>query len=837
MNNLNDLIINGDFSSFFELFKGNQSKDKILTIFNKYRNRFGLEPLEILSDSDNIQGGKGDEKSIEDLINIYVEKLNKPYDIVAKVINKQIQMGIQTEMEHTNSEELAKEIAIDHITENPLYYSKLKKSGLADELKENSDNPIEYGCLMLDVNIKNWQELLDRIDDNDVYDEIGFGKENEPHITVLYGFHDDVNVDDIISDVKSLKEPIQFSFKSASLFSNDEYDVLKFDIESDELIKLNKHFKDNYDNTSTFPTYHPHLTIAYLKAGTGEKYVFDLKQSIEGKSKKFTYSTVDKQKHNIELDLNEIKIPGAMPNSSLVQVKKKCALGGNGDGTSEPCNQGDINNIVLTKINEIKKRKEKNKSIVMHRPIYYGVGAYNYDGVSDGVNDGVSDGGGDGGMEEAYKYNQIDDDEDAATVYGFKTKNDLKYVVKFSKRHNFGKSGDNTYLASFFTVKNGSRNYSQLENTPDRISILSTIQNIIKDFIDKNNKPSIVYSPDASRSKHRAAKTRIYDEWFNKMNYSTNDLGQGYYMASPKVEQSNNNVDINEVEDNSETIYYTGRGKKFNNLNQTRGEFIFFTKNPKIAEWYGGDDSNVSKAKLDTTNFLDLTNQNKKIDFVNNFFTNEDILELYPNIKRIAFNDRDVRISHEEKLKKLINEYKEDRLLENSFTGGIEQQFLLKKIKSLGYGGVKLLDTHFGKSDISYVVIDKSIITTINDNNIDNTIDGVNINEVELDVIENKDVNKIEKEYGYFTISPKLSNDNELFVTHLEINPESRNKGLFKSLFNDIVEYTKENNKDTIILEPDITKGVDYFNKLVNLYKKIGFVEVEDDPSLLKYLI
>jgi len=40
---------------------------------------------------------------------------------------KQLEMGIEVEMEHTSDKSIAKEIAMDHLTEDPKYYSKLKK--------------------------------------------------------------------------------------------------------------------------------------------------------------------------------------------------------------------------------------------------------------------------------------------------------------------------------------------------------------------------------------------------------------------------------------------------------------------------------------------------------------------------------------------------------------------------------------------------------------------------------------------------------------------------------------------------------------------------------------
>lgn len=40
---------------------------------------------------------------------------------------KELAMGIEVEMEHTNDKAIAKEIALDHLTEDPKYYTKLKK--------------------------------------------------------------------------------------------------------------------------------------------------------------------------------------------------------------------------------------------------------------------------------------------------------------------------------------------------------------------------------------------------------------------------------------------------------------------------------------------------------------------------------------------------------------------------------------------------------------------------------------------------------------------------------------------------------------------------------------
>jgi len=45
----------------------------------------------------------------------------------------ELKVGIAVEMEHTNNPKEAKKIAIDHLKEDPNYYTKLYKAGLVDE--------------------------------------------------------------------------------------------------------------------------------------------------------------------------------------------------------------------------------------------------------------------------------------------------------------------------------------------------------------------------------------------------------------------------------------------------------------------------------------------------------------------------------------------------------------------------------------------------------------------------------------------------------------------------------------------------------------------------------
>lgn len=46
------------------------------------------------------------------------------------VDGKELSMGTKDEKEHTPNVRLAKQIALDHLKQNPKYYSKLNKAGL-----------------------------------------------------------------------------------------------------------------------------------------------------------------------------------------------------------------------------------------------------------------------------------------------------------------------------------------------------------------------------------------------------------------------------------------------------------------------------------------------------------------------------------------------------------------------------------------------------------------------------------------------------------------------------------------------------------------------------------
>jgi hypothetical protein len=75
---------------------------------------------------EKLKGGIADKKTFEDLVNKN-KKHGKSIGDIEKQLKNQLNKGIKVEMEHTEDKSKAKEIALDHLFEDPKYYDKLKK--------------------------------------------------------------------------------------------------------------------------------------------------------------------------------------------------------------------------------------------------------------------------------------------------------------------------------------------------------------------------------------------------------------------------------------------------------------------------------------------------------------------------------------------------------------------------------------------------------------------------------------------------------------------------------------------------------------------------------------
>jgi len=113
----------------------------------KYKQGFKEEKLE---------GGVADNKSLSDIA--------KKHKVDVKLLIKQFEKGAKVEMEHTDDKENAKEIAMDHLSEDPKYYDKLSKME-TNETKNNksNQNDIEMVDGIIDI-VKQIKDISNRKD-------------------------------------------------------------------------------------------------------------------------------------------------------------------------------------------------------------------------------------------------------------------------------------------------------------------------------------------------------------------------------------------------------------------------------------------------------------------------------------------------------------------------------------------------------------------------------------------------------------------------------------------------------------------------------------------------
>lgn len=106
------------------------------------------------------------------------------------------------------------------------------------------------------------------------------GREDDIHATVKYGLHDESHK----SSRKALKgeRAAHVRLGVMSLFKNEGADILKIEVHSPDLHRLN-HKISKIPHTDTHPAYKPHITIAYLKPGEGKKYAGRPLPNITGK--------------------------------------------------------------------------------------------------------------------------------------------------------------------------------------------------------------------------------------------------------------------------------------------------------------------------------------------------------------------------------------------------------------------------------------------------------------------------------------------------------------------------------------------------------------------------
>jgi len=145
-------------------------------------------------------------------------------------------------------------------------------TGAGSFMLRRGDKRRPYSCLMLPLpndladDVRRYAVTM--IDKEDLAEK---GIEADPHVTVAYGLEtDDVRQ---IEHIAAQEGPVPLWMIGLSLFSSPEHDVLKIEVQSAALNRLRTAVLSAIPNTQTYDEYVPHVTVAYLKPGTGEKYV------------------------------------------------------------------------------------------------------------------------------------------------------------------------------------------------------------------------------------------------------------------------------------------------------------------------------------------------------------------------------------------------------------------------------------------------------------------------------------------------------------------------------------------------------------------------------------
>jgi hypothetical protein len=134
-----------------------------------------------ISETNKLKGGLSDKKTLVQIAkkhsyndstdSVSPEKITK----MKMFLSKQLEKGIKVEMEHTKDKSKAKEIAMDHLYEDPKYYTKLKKIETKESMGADAAGSSEpaLGAPMIKRkigNINNSKEYGDKQEFNEALD-------------------------------------------------------------------------------------------------------------------------------------------------------------------------------------------------------------------------------------------------------------------------------------------------------------------------------------------------------------------------------------------------------------------------------------------------------------------------------------------------------------------------------------------------------------------------------------------------------------------------------------------------------------------------------------------
>lgn len=218
-------------------------------------------------------------------------------------------------------------VAFDLESPNPKFnWKNIEK--LTESLLLEKKATYKYGAIMLNLSCPKLNSIQSQIDKKDLYedDTDKYGIEQEQHITLLYGTHKEVTKEQVEGILNQFDFPKSIKGEKVSIFENEKYDVLKFDVEKKYLSPINKKLK-TLPYTNEYPEYKPHMTIAYLKKGEGKKYVDMFKEikDVDCKVEDVMFSHSDK-KDTITVNKKENLSEKILKEVSKTSTKPLCVV-------------------------------------------------------------------------------------------------------------------------------------------------------------------------------------------------------------------------------------------------------------------------------------------------------------------------------------------------------------------------------------------------------------------------------------------------------------------------------------------------------------------------------
>ena len=117
--------------------------------------------------------------------------------------------------------------------------------------------------------IVNWG--YENIPNSLLYDEQGYGRELYVHLTFLTNV--DVRRNTMLNETLAMQSSVNGTLGKVMTFTqNSKFDVVCLEIVNGEVLELHRRLHNSIVYEQIYPTFIPHITIAYVKKSHGEKY-------------------------------------------------------------------------------------------------------------------------------------------------------------------------------------------------------------------------------------------------------------------------------------------------------------------------------------------------------------------------------------------------------------------------------------------------------------------------------------------------------------------------------------------------------------------------------------